>query len=879
MSAAISVSISFEMGGGPPLPAPEMEEEEAPPPPLPPPRRSFPVVEAAPSGLRQVQDALDVNPLVVLPRLAKRATVAALETPTPTPTSTTPLPWLLLPSVPAVVSASGLVHVDGDFPLSLTTTQGLRVCHPYISAADPSGLLLLCTDHHTLAPRYLLLDPIGHTTEELPPEDPLRPIRHPCGVGLICNGADGRFTVAHLHPRVRSAQATLLCYRGGSKRWVTKELNCSYPIARWTSHSVLTFAGKLWFIDLTYGLLACDPFAQDRQLTFVPLPPGCVPLSESFHHTDRDIINRRCVKVSGGKIRYAMIDKSCGGASTVTLWTLELDSDSSSPWILEYSIALGDISSDSNQSMMTAYSLLREKVPDLGLIHPSTPYIIYLIQCSHLLAVDLCSKKLLECQLISMDPSSRSIHAWEVSLPLRQQLEGCGGLLKALGGLTLFAKASNENNQDELSFAPHFLIEIIGRADLTSVIRAASTCRMVRRHILDSLFQRCLTGSFAESLFLGHFQTPWWPRDKSTLFFVKTPLYDSSAAVLSAQVKSSRKDEGRGLFNFAPIASRSGFVVLRHRGHGLMLDNGDGDDFDPVLCIWNPLTKFISFLPEANGITHRSSCVLEVHRELPGTSNSFKIILLKLALHRKTVMLQVVRFSEDTSKFNSREKYPRGVGSWSPVVKRSVRGPSARVAKPRALPVVVRHTGYWLCKSSSKYLILKVELDKEEEPCYIDVPEDCCEASQFCKNSLLLVPASADGKIGLLDVPFSEKALLGLVSMDNEHFTIWTRATTATSGWVQRAMINKNTILRSLNLPQSAGSVAAELEACAPQSGLILMNYPGIGRAVVSLDRKEAVFVKKTYLERQLLPEDVTMRSICPFELDVIDIFGKMRAF
>lgn len=109
--------------------------------------------------------------------------------------------------------------------------------------------------------------------------------------------------VAELQPEA-DGRATLLTYKVGEYRWVERELTYSPPLGHfWAGEGVASYAGMLWWVDLSYGLLARDPFDDDPKLIHVPLP-------QVLDELPTPQINRgarRCLQVSCGKLRYAQM--------------------------------------------------------------------------------------------------------------------------------------------------------------------------------------------------------------------------------------------------------------------------------------------------------------------------------------------------------------------------------------------------------------------------------------------------------------------------------------------------------------------------------------------------------------------------------------------
>lgn len=71
--------------------------------------------------------------------------------------------------------------------------------------------------------------------------------------------------VAELQPIGNSEHATLLCYSTAKGGWVEKELAHSprHP-EHWGSNGVISLDGKLWWVDLSYGLLPATPSLAGR---------------------------------------------------------------------------------------------------------------------------------------------------------------------------------------------------------------------------------------------------------------------------------------------------------------------------------------------------------------------------------------------------------------------------------------------------------------------------------------------------------------------------------------------------------------------------------------------------------------------------------------
>ncbi|TVU49486.1 hypothetical protein EJB05_00799, partial [Eragrostis curvula] len=288
--------------------------------------------------------------------------------------------------------------------------------HPYVAAADASGLLLLCStepyDVYFAIYTYHLCD--ARTGEAARLGDHNQPMGlHGRNAGLMVKG-DGSCVVAELQPPTTGerATATLLRYAvGKGHKWVEKTLALSPPLQQnWCGEGVVSDGTMLWWVDLRHGLLGCDPFADEPELVHVPLPqiPDLLlPLTtvdSSAHH---------CVRMSGGRLRYAVIHGSAN-APIVSTWALINDR-----WNPERrSVPLAEVWAD--ESYLN--TMLPWSVPALALLHPMDPDMVYFFLDNRIFSVDLRRKKVMECGESGMPDQpgerfgivrpSHLVHAW-----------------------------------------------------------------------------------------------------------------------------------------------------------------------------------------------------------------------------------------------------------------------------------------------------------------------------------------------------------------------------------------------------------------------------------------------------------------------------------
>uniref|UniRef100_A0ACD5VSM0 Uncharacterized protein n=1 Tax=Avena sativa TaxID=4498 RepID=A0ACD5VSM0_AVESA len=136
--------------------------------------------------------------------------------------------------------------------------------------------------------------------------------------GVIASPAgDGHYIymVVELQPLNGSDEATLLCFSSVTGKWEEKDV--AYPPSGglWCSDAVIAHGGRLCWVDLSWGILSCDPFADDPVLDFVEIPEGKHRNNIGcLHCADRELSTRRCVQVSDGMFR--LVELTCGDHSS-----------------------------------------------------------------------------------------------------------------------------------------------------------------------------------------------------------------------------------------------------------------------------------------------------------------------------------------------------------------------------------------------------------------------------------------------------------------------------------------------------------------------------------------------------------------------------------
>ena len=163
-------------------------------------------------------------------------------------------------------------------------------------------------------------------------------------IGLIADpDHTGHFMIAQLHPIGTTRHDSILFYSTATRRWATKQLASAPEHKRWSGHGVLAHDGLLWWVDVAYGMVVCNPFDDAPHLRLVPLPDGCALQgvemernSNGSRQTREFLDQRRFIRPSEGKLRYVEIrgfnyDTAAAAAEppndpAVWMWTL-LDPD------------------------------------------------------------------------------------------------------------------------------------------------------------------------------------------------------------------------------------------------------------------------------------------------------------------------------------------------------------------------------------------------------------------------------------------------------------------------------------------------------------------------------------------------------------------------
>ncbi|RLN22265.1 hypothetical protein C2845_PM07G39900 [Panicum miliaceum] len=296
--------------------------------------------------------------------------------------------------------------------------SGALVRNPFVLAADPSGLLLLSgsDDDNSARTPYFLWDAVSNTVRQLPH---LPDYGDTGTAGLIVSHNDD-YMVAEL--AVSNAGAILHCFSsqtGGE--WIRKTLGAPMVRSQWRTDHVLSYDGKIWWIDLSQGLLSCDPRLPadiSQGLHFVPFPNlrRTNTLLRNRSTQRRDPRTQRSIHLSDGKLRYVVITTRAR-VPKIKLWTLA-DPESDGEWTLDYEVSFEELWADRNYERTG----LPNTVPVFALVHPDDPHVVYFAQEERLFGFNLRMKTVTECAANDIgikEASSAILLAWKLP-PLLQ---------------------------------------------------------------------------------------------------------------------------------------------------------------------------------------------------------------------------------------------------------------------------------------------------------------------------------------------------------------------------------------------------------------------------------------------------------------------------
>ncbi|TVU19746.1 hypothetical protein EJB05_35917, partial [Eragrostis curvula] len=177
-----------------------------------------------------------------------------------------------------------------------------------------------------------------------------------------------------------------------------------------TLHEAVAFAGRLWWVDTSWGAISADPFSDRPELRFVELPRGSVTEPVGRQRPGKELVRYRRMGVSEGRLRYIEVSKE----EPFVLSSFSLDDDCRS-WTLEHRVAL---------RRLWPHEDLCKDMPQIAVIDPLSASIAHLTIGKQALSIDMGNGNLLGCTLrgegdgLVPFPKPCLLPAWLASSPI-----------------------------------------------------------------------------------------------------------------------------------------------------------------------------------------------------------------------------------------------------------------------------------------------------------------------------------------------------------------------------------------------------------------------------------------------------------------------------
>ncbi|KAJ1279466.1 hypothetical protein BS78_04G158900 [Paspalum vaginatum] len=251
-------------------------------------------------------------------------------------------------------------------------------------------------------------------------------------VGLLrLRDRGGSFVIAELQANERrhdDLTVPLITFRCDKEKTGWDETHPHWGVVddeaspHWTTHGVVAHDDKLWWVNLSRGLVVCNPVpSQDLEprLEFVPFPAVLPDLLDNKHDRPPESIERyRIVKASAGKIRFVDVarnraDPGREEETRVVVWTLaDMPPIGIPQW--ENHPCQTTLAKIWANARYVEKGMPRE-VPFLALVHPTEPAVVYFFLNQHIFSVNVKKSTVVDYALMSSVPRPINQHdvlAW-----------------------------------------------------------------------------------------------------------------------------------------------------------------------------------------------------------------------------------------------------------------------------------------------------------------------------------------------------------------------------------------------------------------------------------------------------------------------------------
>nr|XP_051181233.1 uncharacterized protein LOC127295338 [Lolium perenne]XP_051181234.1 uncharacterized protein LOC127295338 [Lolium perenne] len=301
-------------------------------------------------------------------------------------------PWANPNMVSCSSGADGLLLVpclDGRVASTIVAEQGGKQVRrrAVVDAHVPDFTYLVC---NPLTGQVLRVPKLWGTTKAL------RDSR----VGILTQvdrgyGLPDRFVVA-----MHFSQKNMLRFRSDTGKWDSTKSGWEDPRAQGLKirQETVAFGGRLWWVDLRYGAISADPFADLTETPFVELPKASVLPEAQGHEAYQQLRKYRRVGVSEGRLRYVEVSQR----EPFVLSSFTLDEESSGGWTLEHRVALSRVwAADGGGHPWLP--LQGNKTPQICVLDPLHANVIHVIVGEHVVAVDMDVGKVTGSSLLPPD--------------------------------------------------------------------------------------------------------------------------------------------------------------------------------------------------------------------------------------------------------------------------------------------------------------------------------------------------------------------------------------------------------------------------------------------------------------------------------------------
>ncbi|GJN14660.1 hypothetical protein PR202_gb01513 [Eleusine coracana subsp. coracana] len=168
---------------------------------------------------------------------------------------------------------------------------------------------------------------------------------------------------------------------------------------------VIAFAGRLWYVDVSWGAVSVDPFSDQPDLRFIELPRGSVT-EPPKGPMEPDLDGYRRMGISEGRLRYAEVSQK--EPFSLSYFALE---DDGVTWNLEHRVELSRLLP--HEDLDAA-----EETPRMGVLDPMNASVIHITLGDQIFSVDMDNKMVLGCVRTSLTlKSALSAHLKSCVLP------------------------------------------------------------------------------------------------------------------------------------------------------------------------------------------------------------------------------------------------------------------------------------------------------------------------------------------------------------------------------------------------------------------------------------------------------------------------------